>query len=136
MCFIKKTILAIIIIAGMLTLTREFHEFGTKTGLILSAVFVLSTAFLWKWSSGSLPQVSKFHTILMMMAFTLVFLGTIDYAMADAMNVDLREVVRVTLKHSPGFYLVTFVSSGLKVFLWRWLFAGVREENEAKAIQA
>lgn len=132
----KKILLAILIIAGVVSLTREFHEYGLQVGLILSAIFLLSTAFLWHWASGNLPQIGKFQAVLVMMIFTLLFLGTIDYAMADAMHVDLIEVIRTSIKHSPWFYLVTFIGSGVKVIFWRWLFSGVRENNAASTAAA
>ena len=126
---IKKSILGIFILMSVLSLFREFQDFGFKTGLLLSALFLLSTVFLWQWASGYLPQLGKLHAVMVMMALTLVFLGTIDYAMADSFNVDLLEVIRTTIKHSPWFYVATFIGSGIKVFFWHWLFSGVRQKN-------
>ena len=124
---IKKAILGIFILMSVLSLFREFQDFGFKIGLVLSVLLLLSTAFLWQWASGWLPQMGKLHAVMVMMALTLVFLGTIDYAMADSFNVDLLEVIRTTIKHSPWFYVATFIGSGIKVFFWHWLFSGVRQ---------
>lgn len=126
---IKKAMLGIFILMSVLSLFREFQDFGFKIGLVLSVLLLLSTAFLWKWASGWLPQMGKLHAVMVMMALTLVFLGTIDYAMADSFNVDLLEVIRTTIKHSPWFYVATFIGSGIKVFFWHWLFSGVRQKN-------
>ena len=126
---IKKAMLGIFILMSVLSLFREFQDFGFKVGLVLSVLLLLSTAFLWQWASGWLPQMGKLHAVMVMMALTLVFLGTIDYAMADSFNVDLLEVIRTTLKHSPWFYVATFIGSGIKVFFWHWLFSGVRQKN-------
>ncbi|HED1419169.1 TPA: hypothetical protein R4S64_001135 [Kluyvera georgiana] len=126
---IKKAILGIFILMSVLSLFREFQDFGFKIGLVLSVLLLLSTAFLWQWASGWLPQMGKLHAVMVMMALTLVFLGTIDYAMADSFNVDLLEVIRTTIKHSPWFYVATFIGSGIKVFFWHWLFSGVRQKN-------
>lgn len=126
---IKKSILGIFILMSVLSLFREFQDFGFKIGLVLSVLLLLSTAFLWQWASGWLPQMGKLHAVMVMMALTLVFLGTIDYAMADSFNVDLLEVIRTTIKHSPWFYVATFIGSGIKVFFWHWLFSGVRQKN-------
>lgn len=114
---------------SVLSLFQEFQDFGFKIGLVLSVLLLLSTAFLWQWASGWLPQMGKLHAMMVMMALTLVFLGTIDYAMADSFNVDLLEVIRTTIKHSPWFYVATFIGSGIKVFFWHWLFSGVRQKN-------
>lgn len=121
--------LGIFILMSVLSLFREFQDFGFKIGLVLSVLLLLSTAFLWQWASGWLPQMGKLHAVMVMMALTLVFLGTIDYAMADSFNVDLLEVIRTTIKHSPWFYVATFIGSGIKVFFWHWLFSGVRQKN-------
>lgn len=126
---IKKAMLGIFILMSALSLFREFQDFGFKTGLLLSALFLLSTAFLWQWASGRLPQLGKLHAVMVMMALTLVFLGTVDYAMADSFNVDLLEVIRTTMVHSPWFYVATFTGAGIKVFFWHWLFSGVRQKN-------
>lgn len=126
---IKKAMLGIFILMSVLSLFREFQDFGFKIGLVLSVLLLLSTAFLWQWASGWLPQMGKLHAVMVMMALTLVFLGTIDYAMADSFNVDLLEVIRTTIKHSPWFYVATFIGSGTKVFFWHWLFSGVRQKN-------
>ncbi|HDG1692766.1 TPA: hypothetical protein PFE16_004293 [Kluyvera georgiana] len=126
---IKKAMLGIFILMSVLSLFREFQDFGFKIGLVLSVLLLLSTAFLWQWASGWLPQMGKLHAVMVMMALTLVFLGTIDYAMADSFNVDLLEVIRTTIKHSPWFYVATFIGSGIKVFFWHWLFSGVRQKN-------
>lgn len=126
---IKKAMLGIFILMSVLSLFREFQDFGFKIGLVLSVLLLLSTAFLWQWASGWLPQMGKLHAVMVMMALTLVFLGTIGYAMADSFNVDLLEVIRTTIKHSPWFYVATFIGSGIKVFFWHWLFSGVRQKN-------
>lgn len=126
---IKKAMLGIFILMSVLSLFREFQDFGFKIGLVLSVLLLLSMAFLWQWASGWLPQMRKLHAVMVMMALTLVFLGTIDYAMADSFNVDLLEVIRTTIKHSPWFYVATFIGSGIKVFFWHWLFSGVRQKN-------
>ncbi|WP_433640514.1 hypothetical protein [Kluyvera georgiana] len=126
---IKKAMLGIFILMSVLSLFREFQDFGFMIGLVLSVLLLLSTAFLWQWASGWLPQMGKLHAVMVMMALTLVFLGTIGYAMADSFNVDLLEVIRTTIKHSPWFYVATFIGSGIKVFFWHWLFSGVRQKN-------
>lgn len=130
---IKKMMLGIFFLMSALSLFREFQDFGFECGLVLSALFLLSTAFLWRWASGCLPQLGKLHAVMVMMALTLVFLGTIDYAMADSFNVDLLEVIRTTVRHSPWFYVATFIGSGIKVFFWHWLFSGVRQKNAENA---
>lgn len=136
MGFMKKILLAIVIIAGVMTLVREFREYGIQVGLVLAAGFLFSTVFLWHWASGYMPKIGKLLAIVVMMIFTLVYVGTVEYAMADSMRVDLIEVVRTTIRHSPWFYQIAFLGAGIKVFFWSWLFSGVREENAAKALQA
>lgn len=136
MGWIKKTALAMVFIAGVITLTCEFQAFGLQVGLVLTAAWFLSTTFLWHWASGYLPQMGRSMATLIMMIFTFVLMGTVEYAMADFRLADLPGVVGTTLKHSTWFYLVMFIGAGLKVFFWNWLFAGVREEQAAQAAQA
>ncbi|MEG1211161.1 MAG: hypothetical protein RSE29_08570 [Leclercia sp.] len=133
MGIIKKILLAIVIIAGLITVSRQSQEYGIDIGLQLLAVFFVSTTFLWRWACGYLPQIGKFTAILIMMVFVLVALGIVEYALADQLQVDLVEVIRISLKHSPWVYTAMFLGSGVKVFFWRWLFAGVREEKASNA---
>lgn len=134
MSFIKKIMLAIFILMGVVSLSREFHDFGITVGVVLSVIFLLTIAFLWQWASGCLPQLGKVHAVMVMMVLTLAFLGVIDYAMADSLNVDLVEVIRTTITHSPWFYVATFIGSAIKVFFWHWIFSGVRQKNAEPAV--
>lgn len=131
MGIIKKILLAIIVISGLVNISRQSQEYGIDVGLQLLAVFSLSTFFLWRWASGYMPQIGTVIAILVMMACLLLGLVIVEYAMAHQLNVDLVEVIRTSIKHSPGFYVAMFLGTGIKVFFWRWLFAGVREENAA-----
>lgn len=133
MGLIKKILLAIIVISGLINISRQSQEYGLDTGLQLLAMFSLSTFFLWRWACGYLPQIGTFVAILIMLASVLVGLGIVEYAMADQLHVDLVEVIRTSIKHSPWVYMTLFLGSGVKVFLWRWLFADVREEQAASA---
>lgn len=108
----------------------EFRAYGVIASLKLFILFILSSAFLWGWASGVLPAVGKFKAMMFMMASALVGLLIINYALADDMNVDITEVIRTTVIHNPWFYLLVFATAGLKVFLWDWMFAGVRARND------
>ncbi|MFY9997322.1 MAG: hypothetical protein WAK61_20315 [Leclercia sp.] len=136
MGWFKKLLLAMVFIVGGVTLGREFKEFGLQIGMVLTAAFFLSCAFLWHWASGYLPQIGKFKAILIMMVFSLLLMATVDYAMADFTFVDMIDVLQSTIRRSPWFYLATFFGAGVKVLFWNWLFAGVRESHAAKAVQA
>lgn len=136
MGWFKKLLLALVFIAGGVTLGREFEEFGMQIGLLLTAAFLLSSTFLWHWASGYLPDIGKFKAILIMMVFSLLLIATVDYAMADFMFVDMIDVIHATITRSPWFYLATFLGAGLKVVFWNWLFAGVRESRAVRGVQA
>lgn len=49
MGWFKKLLLAMVFIVGGVTLGREFKEFGLQIGMVLTAAFFLSCAFLWHW---------------------------------------------------------------------------------------
>lgn len=133
MGIIKKILLAIIVISGLVNISRQSQEYGIDIGLQLLAVFSLSTFFLWRWACGYMPQIGTVMAMLIMMACVLVGLGIVEYAMADQLHVDLVEVIRISIQHSPWFYLAMFLGTGVKVIFWRWLFAGVREESAVNA---
>ncbi|AXF60237.1 MULTISPECIES: hypothetical protein [Leclercia] len=132
MGIIKKILLAIVIIAGVLNISRQAHEYGLDIGLQLLTVFILSTAFLWRWASGYLPHIGKSVAITIMMVTMLIARVIVEYAIADHLHVDLVEVIHTSLKYSPWLWLAMFLGSGVKVFFWRWLFAGVRQENRSE----
>lgn len=131
MGIIKKILLAIVIIAGVLNISRQAHEYGLDIGLQLLTVFIVSTTFLWRWASGHLPHIGKPVAITIMMVTMLIARVIVEYAIADHLHVDLVEVIHTSLKYSPWLWLAMFLGSGVKVFFWRWLFAGVRQENRS-----
>lgn len=131
MGIIKKILLAIVIIAGVLNISSQAHEYGLDIGLQLLTVFILSTTFLWRWASGHLPHIGKPVAITIMMVTMLIARVIVEYAIADHLHVDLVEVIHTSLKYSPWLWLAMFLGSGVKVFFWRWLFAGVRQENRS-----
>lgn len=130
---IKKILPVIIVVSGLINISRQSQEYGLDTGLQLLVMFSLSTFFLWRWACGYLPRIGTLVAILIMVASVLVGLGIVEYAMADQLHVDLVEVIHTSIKHSPWVYMTLFLGAGVKVFLWRWLFAGVREEKAANA---
>ncbi|NYU10438.1 hypothetical protein A8O28_15380 [Enterobacteriaceae bacterium CCUG 67584] len=115
----------------MLNISRQAHEYGLDIGLQLLTVFILSTTFLWRWASGHLPHIGKPVAITIMMVTMLIARVIVEYAIADHLHVDLVEVIHTSLKYSPWLWLAMFLGSGVKVFFWRWLFAGVRQENRS-----
>lgn len=131
MGIIKKILLAIVIIDGVLNISRKAHEYGLDIGLQLLTVFVLSTVFLWRWASGHLPLIGKSVAITIMMVTMLIARVIVEYAIAVHLHVDLVDVIHTSLKYSPWLWLAMFLGSGVKVFFWRWLFAGVRQENRS-----
>lgn len=130
MGFFRRITLFVFIISGLLHSILEFRAYGVIASLKLFILFILSSAFLWGWASGVLPAVGKLKAIMLMMGSALVGVFIINYALADEMNVDMAEVIRTTVTHNPWFYLLIFATAGLKVFLWRWMFAGVKAQND------
>lgn len=126
----RRITLFVFIVSGLLHSILEFHAYGVIASLKLFILFILSSAFLWGWASGVLPAVGKLKAIMFMMGSALVGLFIINYALANDMNVDMAEVIRMTVARNPWFYLLVFVTAGLKVFLWRWMFAGVKARND------
>lgn len=132
----KKIILGIVLLAGVLGLYSDFRQYGEMAGMLLAIEYMITTVFLWNWASGHFPKVGKLHAILILLASGLITLTIVNWALAGEFHVDLAEVVGMTLRHKPIYYAAVLMVAFLKVFFWRWLFSGVREEKEEAATAA
>ncbi|MEG5932496.1 hypothetical protein UXN85_20735 [Enterobacter hormaechei] len=129
----KKIILAIVILGGIFGLVSDFKQYGEMPGMLLSIVFMLTTVFLWNWASGHFPAIGKMKAALILLASGMATLCIINWALSAQFNVELVEVIRATFRQKPWFYALVMAVSLIKVFFWRWLFSGVREEREEAA---
>ncbi|MDE9620511.1 hypothetical protein [Citrobacter portucalensis] len=126
MSWFKKTLLGLIILAGLIGTLKDYKDFGLFGALGLFIIFLLSTAFLWQWASGRLPEITKLHAIFILLASAVASIFVINMAIAGNLHVDLMEVMRVTITHNPLFYLILCVVAWVKVGIWQWLFRGVQ----------
>lgn len=126
MSWFKKTLLGLIILAGLIGTLKDYKDFGLFGALGLFIIFLLSTTFLWQWASGKLPEITKLHAILILLASAVASIFVINMAIAGNLHVDLMEVMRVTITHNPLFYLILCVVAWVKVGIWQWLFSGVQ----------
>ena len=132
----KKIILGIILLAGLFGLASDFHQYGEIAGMLLAIEFMFTTIFLWAWASGNFPSIGKTGATVILLISALVMLAIINWALSDELHVDMIEVIRTTLQHKPIYYAEVLIASFLKVFLWSWLFSGVREERADAAVSA
>lgn len=126
---VKKIILAITLLLGIVGITNDFHQFGIKTGMELALVYMFTTAFLWYWAAGYAPTIGKFTVVIISIFSGMATLLIINWALASELRVDLIEVIRETYIQKPLFYALIVGESILKVFFWDWLFSSVREEE-------
>ena len=126
MSWFKKILLGLIILAGLIGTLKDYKDFGLFGALGLFIIFLLSTTFLWQWASGKLPEITKLHAILILLASAAASIFVINMAIAGNLHVDLMEVMRVTITHNPLFYLILCVVAWVKVGIWQWLFSGVQ----------
>lgn len=50
---LKKILLGLIILAGLIGTLKDYKDFGLFGALGLFIIFLLSTTFLWQWASGN-----------------------------------------------------------------------------------
>ncbi|CAD5359657.1 hypothetical protein JKM78_000698 [Citrobacter freundii] len=115
--------------AGLIGTLKDYKDFGLFGALGLFIIFLLSTTFLWQWASGRLPEITKLHAILILLASAIASIFVINMAVAGNLHVDLMEVMRVTITHNPLFYLILCVVAWVKVGIWQWLLSGVQQED-------
>lgn len=131
MSWFKKTLLGLIIGAGLIGTLKDYKDFGLFGALGLFIIFLLSTTFLWQWASGRLPEITKLQAIFILLASAIASIFVINMAIAGNLHVDLMEVMRVTITHNPLFYLILCVVAWVKVGIWQWLFRSVQmKENQ------
>ncbi len=126
MSWLKKTLLGLIILAGLIGTLKDYKDFGLFGALGLFIIFLLSTTFLWQWASGRLPEITKLQAIFILLASAIASIFVINMAIAGNLHVDLMEVMRVTITHNPLFYLILCVVAWVKVGIWQWLFRSVQ----------
>ncbi|PXG97337.1 hypothetical protein DMR07_21900 [Citrobacter freundii] len=129
MSWFKKILLGLIILVGLIGTLKDYKDSGLFGALGLFIIFLLSTIFLWQWASGRLPEITKLHAILILLASAIASIFVINMAIAGNLHVDLMEVMRVTITHNPLFYLILCVVAWVKVGIWQWLFSGVQQEE-------
>ena len=129
MSWFKKILLGLIILVGLIGTLKDYKDFGLFGALGLFIIFLLSTTFLWQWASGRLPEITKLHAILILLASAIASIFVINMAIAGNLHVDLMEVMYVTITHNPLFYLILCVVAWVKVGIWQWLFSGVQQEE-------
>lgn len=125
MSWFKKTLLGLIILAGLIGLLKDYKDFGLFGASGLFIIFLLTTIFLWQWASGRLPEITKLQAIFILLASAVASIFVINMAIAGNLHVDLMEVMRVSITHNPLFYLILCVTAWVKVGIWQWLFNGV-----------
>ncbi|CDL36338.1 hypothetical protein [Citrobacter freundii] len=103
MSWFKRILLGLIILAGLIGTLKDYKYFGLFGALGLFIIFLLSTIFLWQWASGRLPEITKLHAILILLASAIASIFVINMAIAGNLHVDLMEVMRVTITHNPLF---------------------------------
>jgi len=116
MSWFKKILLGLIILAGLIGTLKDYKDFGLFGALGLFIIF----------PSGKLPEITKLHAILILLASAVASIFVINMAIAGNLHVDLMEVMRVTITHNPLFYLILCVVAWVKVGIWQWLFSGVQ----------
>ena len=126
MSWFKKIILGLIILSGLIGTLKDYRDFGTFGAMGLFIIFLLTTTFLWQWAAGRLPELTRLHAVLILLASAVASIFVINMAIAGNLHVDLMEVMRVTITHNPLFYLFLCVVAWVKVGIWQWLFSGVQ----------
>ncbi|AYL64189.1 hypothetical protein FDW86_03630 [Citrobacter sp. wls828] len=53
---VKKLILGLIILAGLISTVGDYKNFGLFGAAGLLIIFLLTTVFLWQWASGKFPM--------------------------------------------------------------------------------
>ncbi len=133
MSWLKKLILGLIVLSGLIGTVQDYKDFGTFGAVGLFIVFALTTAFLWQWATGKLPEIPKLQAILILLASAIASIFIINMAIAGNLHVDLMDVMRVSITHNPLFYLILCVVACVKVGIWQWLLSDAREEQSPQA---
>lgn len=133
MSWLKKLILGLIVLSGLIGTVQDYKDFGTFGATGLFIVFALTTVFLWQWATGKLPGIPKLQAVLILLASAIASIFIINMAIAGNLHVDLMDVMRVSITHNPLFYLILCVVACVKVGIWQWLLSDAREEQSPQA---
>ncbi|MDA8500675.1 hypothetical protein [Citrobacter sp. Igbk 17] len=126
---LKKLILGLIILAGLISTVGDYKNFGLFGATGLFIIFLLTTVFLWQWASGKFPAVAKIQAIIILLVSAIASIFVINMAIAGNLHVDLMEVMRISITHNPLFYLILCAVAWAKVDIWKWLFSDLQSEQ-------
>ena len=123
MSWLKKTLLGLSVLAGLVGTIKDYKDFGLFGAAGLFIIFVLTTTFLWQWATGRLPEITKLQAAFILQASAIASIFVINMAIAGNLHVDLMEVMRVSIMHNPLFYIIICVVAWVKVDIWKWLWS-------------
>lgn len=133
MSWIKKLILGLILLSGLIGTVQSYKDFGMFGAAGLFIIFALTTTFLWQWAAGKLPEIPTLQAILILLASAIASIFIINMAIAGNLDADLMDVMGVSITHNALFYLILCVVACVKVGIWKWLLSDVREEQSPQA---
>lgn len=77
---LKKLILGLIILAGLISTVGDYKNFGLFGAAGLFIIFLLTNVFLWQWASGKFPEVAKIQAIIILLASAIASIFVINMA--------------------------------------------------------